>query len=227
MVDSSKQSSQSPNSNSSAKPHSAGGGRQRIISSCLTCRRRKVRCDHGHPICGACSRGNHVCTYATDQGLGQASSGRVAKPTFSVNGKGLRGSSDVQSRLDRLELLLEKAVAGQGLPLQEAGETRGEHEKYDKRDSETQLSPSSNSQSSHGAGISSDNHDGTLLLDEGQSQFVSSLHYALLADEVSTLHLDIFEVTHFNLLGICIQLNTAISYSSQPILEYNLRMVTD
>jgi hypothetical protein len=56
----------------------------------------------------------------------------------------------------------------------------------DVHESDHQPSPSSGSHSSHGAGISSDNQDGTLLLsEEGQSQFVSSLHYALLADEVS------------------------------------------
>ena len=50
---------------------------------------------------------------------------------------------------------------------------------------EEALSPSSNSQTSHGGGIASDDGDGTLLLNGGQSQFVSSLHFALLADEVS------------------------------------------
>jgi hypothetical protein len=47
------------------------------------------------------------------------------------------------------------------------------------------LTPSSDSQTSHGGGIASDNGDGTLLLNGGQAQFVSSLHFALLADEVS------------------------------------------
>jgi hypothetical protein len=54
------------------------------------------------------------------------------------------------------------------------------------RDHEAALTPSSNSQASHGAGMADDG-DGTLLLDGGQSKFVSSLHYALLAEEVSAL----------------------------------------
>lgn len=53
------------------------------------------------------------------------------------------------------------------------------------RDNDAALTPSSNSQASHGAGMADDG-DGTLLLDGGQSKFVSSLHYALLAEEVST-----------------------------------------
>lgn len=35
----------------------------RQITSCLTCRRRKVRCDRRTPICAVCQRGNHVCSY--------------------------------------------------------------------------------------------------------------------------------------------------------------------
>lgn len=182
MAENSKSASQSPVLSSSGKPHSAGGGggRQRIISSCLTCRRRKVKCDHVHPVCGACKRGNHVCTYATDQGLGQ-SSGRVAKPTFAAAGKGR--NTDVQARLDRLELLLEQAVAGKAVPSIEKHHRKPEPRP--KQEVDSPFSPASTSHSSPGAGISSDNHNGTLLLDEGQSQFVSSLHYALLADEVS------------------------------------------
>ena len=182
MRETSKAASDSPNSSSSGKPLTTGG-RQRVISSCLTCRRRKVKCDHGHPVCGACARGNHSCTYATDQGVGPSSSGRVAKPALPGTGKGGR-STDIQARLDRLELLLEQAASGQA-PL---GELRRPKQARASHEPEHQFSPSSTSQSSHGAGISSDNHDGTLLLADGQSRFVSSLHYALLADEVSAVH---------------------------------------
>lgn len=178
---SSKAASQSPNANPPHKSNPAGG-RQRIISSCLTCRRRKVKCDHVHPVCGACNRGNHVCTYATDQSLNQTGSGRIGKSFVASNGKATRGS-EIQARLDRLEVLLEKAVSGQATTTSRGSDQHSS--KHDKsRDPESHVSPSSTSQSSHGAGISSDNHDGTLILDDGQSQFVSSLHYALLADEV-------------------------------------------
>ncbi|KAE8842069.1 hypothetical protein PTNB73_00123 [Pyrenophora teres f. teres] len=156
---------------STGKP---GGGRLRIISSCLTCRRRKVKCDHVHPICGSCNRGNHACTWS-DRASPTTATGRISKPTFAEkSGK----SSDVQARLDRLEYLLERAVAGQGPNVASSIRSSAEYERR-----EDALTPSSNSQTSHGGGIASDDGDGTLLLNGGQAQFVSSLHFALLADE--------------------------------------------
>lgn len=165
----------SPNSSSSGKPN---GGRQRIISSCLTCRRRKVKCDHVHPICGSCTRGNHICTW-TDQSQ-PTSAGRISKPANAINGR-IAKNSDVQARLDRLELLLERAVGTQKVDLNSPARSSAD---YDRREFEV-TTPSSNSQTSQGQGIASDDGDGTLLLDGTQSKFVSSLHYALLADEVS------------------------------------------
>jgi hypothetical protein len=173
-----KPGSQAHSPNMGGKP---SGGRQRTIQSCLTCRRRKVKCDHGHPVCGACTRGNHVCTWS-DQLQGQSSAGRISKPSTPGSGR-LTKNSDVQSRLDRLELLLEKAVSGQGgkpsVPARAISDS-------EMRDHEAALTPSSNSQASHGAGMADDG-DGTLLLDGGQSKFVSSLHYALLAEEVGVM----------------------------------------
>jgi hypothetical protein len=93
---------------------------------------------------------------------------RISKPSTIGNGIKLPKGGDVQARLDRLELP----------PPSNTREEIVEHKP------ESQLSPSSNSQTSQSAGISSDNHDGTLFVDGEQSQFVSSLHYALLAEEV-------------------------------------------
>ncbi|KAF1933652.1 uncharacterized protein M421DRAFT_97736 [Didymella exigua CBS 183.55] len=162
-------------------PGKPSGGRQRTIQSCLTCRRRKVKCDHGHPICGACTRGNHVCTWS-DQVQGQSSAGRRFKSLTPGNGR-VAKNSDVQSRLDRLELLLEKAVSGQGgiAPVPARAIVDSEMKDHD-----AALTPSSNSQTSHGAGMADDG-DGTLLLDGSQSKFVSSLHYALLAEEIQDI----------------------------------------
>ena len=36
---------------------------ERPITSCLTCRRRKVRCDRAMPTCSICTKGGHVCVY--------------------------------------------------------------------------------------------------------------------------------------------------------------------
>jgi hypothetical protein len=167
-------------SNSPGSTSKPSGGRHRVISSCLTCRRRKVKCDHVHPVCGSCTRGSHVCTW-TDQIPASTTTGRISKPTAaSSNGKIGKGS-DVQARLDRLEYLLERAVAGQGAKSTTSVRSSVD---FDRKEAEA-LTPSSNSQTSHGGGIASDGGDGTLLLNDGQSQFVSSLHFALLADEVS------------------------------------------
>jgi hypothetical protein len=168
---------QSPNSSSKAS-----GGRQRIISSCLTCRRRKVKCDHVHPVCGACTRGSHVCTW-TEQVHGQTVAGRISKPILGGTAK-IAKNSDVQSRLDRLEMLLEKAVAGQEMAPQTHIRPSTD---LDRREHEAHLMPSPNSHTSIGQGMAADDGDGVLLLDEGRSQFVSSLHFALLADEVGDL----------------------------------------
>lgn len=108
--------------------------------------------------------------------------GRISKPIIASNGK-IAKNGDVQARLDRLELLLERAVVGQGANPTSSVRSSADLEK--KLEPEAQLTPSSNSQTSHGGGMASDDGDGTLLLDGGQSQFVSSLHYALLADEAS------------------------------------------
>lgn len=169
---------------SSGKQQSTG--RQRAISSCLTCRRRKVRCDHGHPACGACLRGNHVCIYASDQNSTHQPSPLLSSRVTKTSPPGATKPSrniDVQSRLDRLETLLEQAVGAQ--KPENRSSTDALSDRQGGHEYESELTPSSGSGSSLGAGISSDGHDGTLLLEDGQSQFVSSLHWALLADEVS------------------------------------------
>jgi hypothetical protein len=106
--------------------------------------------------------------------------GRISKPSILGNGK-IAKNSDVQSRLDRLELLLEKAVAGQGSLPQTSLRSSAD---FERKDHEAHAMPSPNSQMSAGQGMAADNGDGVLLLDEGKSQFVSALHFALLADEV-------------------------------------------
>ncbi|CAI6333255.1 unnamed protein product [Periconia digitata] len=170
----------SPGSN--IKP--PGGGRHRVISSCLTCRRRKVRCDHVHPVCGACSRGNHVCTYANDGSSaahGAINRHKVSKPSLSSGARAAAGGGgDIQSRLERLEQLLEKAVSLNAVP---SSPTKVDSTNDQSKTNHASPSDSQTSQQ----GMSSDNQDGTLLLDGEQTRFVSSLHYALLADEIQDI----------------------------------------
>lgn len=45
-------------------PGPSNARRKRYGLSCLTCRRRKVRCDGTKPVCGSCSRADEQCTYS-------------------------------------------------------------------------------------------------------------------------------------------------------------------
>ncbi|EXJ83554.1 hypothetical protein A1O1_07177 [Capronia coronata CBS 617.96] len=40
--------------------------RNRTSYSCVTCRRRKVKCDKVHPVCGGCRKINEQCSYSLD-----------------------------------------------------------------------------------------------------------------------------------------------------------------
>ena len=40
--------------------------RNRASYSCMTCRRRKVKCDKIHPVCGGCQKANEQCSYSDD-----------------------------------------------------------------------------------------------------------------------------------------------------------------
>ncbi|KAI5807309.1 hypothetical protein DFH27DRAFT_640017 [Peziza echinospora] len=50
--------------------------RRRYITSCTTCRRRKVRCDRGRPHCARCEAGGYSCAYAKQGAEGQQQVGR-------------------------------------------------------------------------------------------------------------------------------------------------------
>ncbi|PGH06086.1 hypothetical protein AJ79_06620 [Helicocarpus griseus UAMH5409] len=50
------------------KPYLSSGKqitRSRVSKSCLTCRRRKVKCDTVHPICGTCEKTKSECLYSS------------------------------------------------------------------------------------------------------------------------------------------------------------------
>lgn len=156
-------------------------GRQRTITACLTCRRRKVKCDHAQPICSPCQRGNRICTYVNPQLSSQTqphtTANRVSRPNLRT------GQDEIRNRLERLEKLLEKAIAG------------GENTVQPSDAQEPGLDTPHDDQRGVASGVftdrknetlSVDGYDGALLLEpeSGQSRWVSSLHYALLADEV-------------------------------------------
>ncbi|KAH2619480.1 hypothetical protein KXV20_004608 [Aspergillus fumigatus] len=137
-------------------------GRQRTITACLTCRRRKVKCDHAQPpVSQAPSR------------VGTGS--RVSRTNLRS------GQEEIRSRLERLEKLLERAISGGGnmsiLP-DAKGTSTGSPSDVDQGGNAL---PNPKCET-----LSADGYDGALLLEAegGQSRWVSSLHYALLADEI-------------------------------------------
>ncbi|KAF4952563.1 hypothetical protein FGADI_6634 [Fusarium gaditjirri] len=153
--------------------------RKRLITACLTCRHRKVKCDHAQPVCSPCKKGNRVCTYASPQSTSQPSRpgignrvSRSSRPT---------GQDEIRNRLERLEKLLERALGGGSVVPQHPADTASHpahpHSKHQGLGS---------SQSTQSKTLASDGYDGALLLEGqgGQSRWVSSLHYSLLADEI-------------------------------------------
>ncbi|KAH8702191.1 putative C6 transcription factor [Talaromyces proteolyticus] len=164
----------------------SSNNRQRIVTSCLTCRRRKVKCDHKQPVCSTCERGKHPCSYIKSQpsppSRPPATINRTSRP------RPRDGQDEIRNRLERLEKLLEQAIAGgngmsQPSPsgvLDSRMETSGNG---DHRVASV-VTPTPNNRSET---LSIDGYDGALLLEaeNGQSRWVSSLHYALLADEIN------------------------------------------
>ncbi|EWY89144.1 hypothetical protein FOYG_10080 [Fusarium oxysporum NRRL 32931] len=152
--------------------------RKRVITACLTCRHRKVKCDHAQPVCSPCKKGNRVCTYTSPQSTSQSS--RLSGNRVSRSNR-QTGQDDIRSRLERLEQLLERALSGgPAIPQHPADTTSNPEHPHSKHQG---LGSSHNPQSET---LSTDGYDGALLLDGqgGQSRWVSSLHYSLLADEI-------------------------------------------
>ena len=59
--------------------------RNRTSYSCQTCRRRKIKCDKQHPICGSCLKNNEECVY------GKVDS-ELAEPPATTNGASALGN---------------------------------------------------------------------------------------------------------------------------------------
>ncbi|KAK2616886.1 nrps5 single domain, non-ribosomal peptide synthase-like protein [Conoideocrella luteorostrata] len=96
------------------------------------------------------------------------------------------GQQEIQNRLDRLEKLLERAISG-GTTLSRSPD--GENPSIDASTEAYRGDGTANDGATpitRRETLSNDGYDGVLLLEAegGQSRWVSSLHYALLADEI-------------------------------------------
>ncbi|RKL18838.1 hypothetical protein BFJ68_g3859 [Fusarium oxysporum] len=131
--------------------------RKRVITACLTCRHRKVKCDHAQPVCSPCKKGNRVCTYTSPQSTSQSS--RLSGNRVSRSNR-QTGQDDIRSRLERLEQLLERALSGgPAIPQHPADTTSNPEHPHSKHQG---LGSSQNPQSET---LSTDGYDGALLLD--------------------------------------------------------------
>ncbi|KAJ4097541.1 hypothetical protein NW769_011328 [Fusarium oxysporum] len=109
--------------------------RKRVITACLTCRHRKVKCDHAQPF-------------------SRLSGNRVSRSNRQT------GQDDIRSRLERLEQLLERALSGgPAIPQHPADTTSNPEHPHSKHQG---LGSSQNPQSET---LSTDGYDGALLLD--------------------------------------------------------------
>ncbi|KAF4537136.1 C6 transcription factor, partial [Lasiodiplodia theobromae] len=85
--------------------------RGRAITSCFTCRQRKVKCDREHPTCSACRTANRACDYF-DPGERDAvgsSASPSDRPRKAAGGSQM-SLTEINQRLRRLESLLERTL---------------------------------------------------------------------------------------------------------------------
>ncbi|KAL1640655.1 hypothetical protein SLS58_006669 [Diplodia intermedia] len=177
--------------------------RRRAITSCDTCRRRKVKCDRHHPVCSPCRTAGRPCLYneSSVRQLGIATPRprnthrstpsqhsaagvqrrRLPRPSPNLDG--------IDTRLERLESLLERVIhASSSRPPTAGAAARVEASQSSShvglRATPEQPSPAASSAEPIRA---EKDDDGTLLVAEGGSQFVSSHHWSLLATELQDI----------------------------------------
>ncbi|KAF4545470.1 C6 transcription factor [Lasiodiplodia theobromae] len=209
--------------------------RRRAITSCDTCRRRKVKCDRNHPICSACRTAGRPCLY-NESSVRQLGIHAAAPPPGSSRRRGVRNDSPsttttttattsgvqrrqrsstsarwsptsydgIDTRLERLESLLERVIhasstaaaaappsASHRTPVPVAQQQQQQLEEavdsqQNSRHVSTRASPEQPSPAAEPIRAEKDD-DGTLLLGQGGSQFVSSHHWSLLATELQDI----------------------------------------
>lgn len=145
----------------------------RPITSCLSCRHRKVKCDRRQPQCSKCERGGHACSYVSKQ-----ESSRIMKPR-STSGSTMSSSTlaRINPGLQRLANFMAQARAYEESsahgPLSQSLDTFIPT-------STTQPTSAADSSGAHNPRSEED----ALILDNGVPHFVSGKHWAWMAAEV-------------------------------------------
>lgn len=151
--------------------------------SCVTCRRRKVRCDKRHP-CANCNKGSIECVFPNP---GRAPR-KARKPP----------DTELLARLRRLEGVVQslgKDVDGEGGLEEKTSVVKREAQTpnvtVDREDKGTQKGGQDKRSGlcpKIGTNIKTLEKDfGRLVIEEGRSQYVSSSFWASLTDEVSAM----------------------------------------
>ncbi|WEW54600.1 hypothetical protein PRK78_000020 [Emydomyces testavorans] len=126
------------------KNYTIGSGKQitrtRVSYSCHTCRRRKVKCDKVHPVCGNCLKNGSECVYdsrslhhdrpshdshartkrrkeapkSTEASLAEILSPYTEIQESQSLGKQKSGSQEIAARLDRLTSMIERLSRSNG-----------------------------------------------------------------------------------------------------------------
>lgn len=173
--------------------------RRRAIASCDICRRRKVRCDKQHPACSACRAAGRVCLYneSSTSTFGAIVNQDAARALQHQRSQSIRRRSrdaaprldTIDARLGRLESVLEQIIQAKTSALEPGGDESeagdGEHESASRGEPNTSAAGLPSDQQIR----AEDGGDGTLLVSkDGDSQYISSHHWSLLATEVNPFH---------------------------------------
>ncbi|OJD30781.1 c6 transcription factor [Diplodia corticola] len=182
-----EQSSVWPSSSAASTPRT----RRRAITSCDTCRRRKVKCDRHHPVCSPCRTARRPCLYSESSVRQHGIAAPRHRNTAAVRRRLPRPDSSldaIDTRLERLESLLERVIHASARPPaprpRDQSQASASASHVSSRASPDLPSPAASSAEPIRA---EDDGDGTLLVAKGGSQFVSSHHWSLLATELQDI----------------------------------------
>ncbi|KAF4235828.1 hypothetical protein CNMCM8980_003197 [Aspergillus fumigatiaffinis] len=165
----------------SASPSSSNvppliGNYFRPITSCLPCRRRKVKCDRRQPICFTCERGNHACSYVS----APQPSALASEPSRVTKSIDTKMSSSTLTRINpRLQRLADILAQAQSLPYEASEQSSSLPESY----------PTIRSSALPGdvAAPQRQSQEDVLILENGVPRFISGKHWAWMAEEIQDI----------------------------------------
>ena len=163
---------------------------------CLTCRRRKVKCDKLTRPCGNCARTRHLCLYDGDE----PPSGTITESIEGIPST----DREVRDRLERLEKLMEAVMVGDGgrgganrSGAGVGGAVARTPSANLSRSQRTTISPSPSSSFQTSVSPATDTHGapvGQIVFQEGHSAYFDSDFWAGLIPEVWLTFSSLFEL---------------------------------